>query len=320
MTGTVRVPRGKSASVYIDIFGPEKVALAGSGWRFTVLRSPFGLPNAYELVRRFSQDTSPLSLKVAFDTCNCVNYTSPYLVATTANVQTIAGGSPPSVPGLPPISGAPWTVTLGFRGSEVDLRDISIPADLNILAAYPQPTNTAAPGDWSWPGAAYGSVTAIDLGASASRDMNLFYAGLLLGIAGSAVVGLIQALFTVLDVKGRTSSKDSNDSTATNIDVKGQAHSVSLQHVTSQVTREMEASIRWLLDRVQADADKRQAVYDRVLRDGRGKSVAQVRGLLAREWRATFGTDISEAELSENAKVLAAGNRIQVVGLGEEVT
>ena len=75
----------------------------------------------------------------------------------------------------------------------------------------------------------------------------------------------------------------------------------------------MDASFRTQLDRIKTDADKRQAVYDQVFRDSRGKSVSEVRKLLAREWRVHFAVDIPESELSENAKIIAAGNRIEFV-------
>ena len=38
-------------------------------------------------------------------------------------------------------------------------------------------------------------------------------------------------------------------------------------------------------DRIQAEADEREAVYDRAPRDGQGKSAAEVRELLEHEWR-----------------------------------
>lgn len=38
-------------------------------------------------------------------------------------------------------------------------------------------------------------------------------------------------------------------------------------------------------DRIHAEADKRHAVCDRVLRDGRAKGVAEVRELLEHDWR-----------------------------------
>ena len=44
----------------------------------------------------------------------------------------------------------------------------------------------------------------------------------------------------------------------------------------------------WLqgqLDHIHADADQFQAVCDRVLRDGRAESVAEVRELLEHDWR-----------------------------------
>jgi len=43
--------------------------------------------------------------------------------------------------------------------------------------------------------------------------------------------------------------------------------------------------LRGQRDRIQADADRFQAVCDRVLRDGRAKSVAEVRELLEHDWR-----------------------------------
>jgi hypothetical protein len=62
----------------------------------------------------------------------------------------------------------------------------------------------------------------------------------------------------------------------------------------------------------QIAADRLQDLYDRVLRDGEGKSVDEVKVLLASEWRSMYGKDLSESDLSERAAVLAAGRRIVV--------
>lgn len=64
------------------------------------------------------------------------------------------------------------------------------------------------------------------------------------------------------------------------------------------------------LPRVQAD--KIQAVYDRVLIEGRGKSVEQVKILLATEWRSALGTDLEDLTLSQAATEVAAGKRIKI--------
>jgi hypothetical protein len=59
---------------------------------------------------------------------------------------------------------------------------------------------------------------------------------------------------------------------------------VNLRDLERRVLREGE----WLQgqpDRIRAEADKRQAVRDRVLRDGPAKSVAEVRELLEHDWR-----------------------------------
>ena len=63
----------------------------------------------------------------------------------------------------------------------------------------------------------------------------------------------------------------------------------------------------------QEQADRLQSVYDRVLRLGQGKSLIEVKDLLAREWRSTFGTNITDPELSERAAKLAEGQQIKVV-------
>jgi len=60
--------------------------------------------------------------------------------------------------------------------------------------------------------------------------------------------------------------------------------SVNLHDVERRVLPENE----WLQGQpalIQADADQFQAVCDRVLRDGRAKSVAEVRELLEHDWR-----------------------------------
>jgi hypothetical protein len=59
-------------------------------------------------------------------------------------------------------------------------------------------------------------------------------------------------------------------------------------------------------------AGRVEAVYDRVIRAGRGESLDEVKLLLAREWRAEFGTDVPESGLSRCAELLAEGRHIQV--------
>ncbi len=63
---------------------------------------------------------------------------------------------------------------------------------------------------------------------------------------------------------------------------------------------------------VQAQAGTLQAVYDRVLQAGQGKSVDEVKVLLQREVRLTLGGDITDPELTSCAEVLAQGRRIEV--------
>jgi hypothetical protein len=62
----------------------------------------------------------------------------------------------------------------------------------------------------------------------------------------------------------------------------------------------------------QAQADQLQAVYDRVLQAGKGKDLDRVKALLRNEIRATFGTEITDPELTSCAEVLASGRRIEV--------
>lgn len=61
------------------------------------------------------------------------------------------------------------------------------------------------------------------------------------------------------------------------------------------------------VDRLLADS---QALYDQVLRGTEGRSLTEVRDLLARERRSKFGTDMPEPDLSRNAEVLARGERV----------
>ena len=60
---------------------------------------------------------------------------------------------------------------------------------------------------------------------------------------------------------------------------------MNLHDLAGQVWREGEKWPQGQPDRIQAEADKRQAGYGRVPRDGQGKSVAEVRELLEHEWR-----------------------------------
>jgi hypothetical protein len=60
---------------------------------------------------------------------------------------------------------------------------------------------------------------------------------------------------------------------------------VNLRDLAGQVLRQGEERLQGRPDGIHAEADNRQAVYDRVLRHGRGKSVAEVRELLEHDWR-----------------------------------
>ena len=62
----------------------------------------------------------------------------------------------------------------------------------------------------------------------------------------------------------------------------------------------------------QARADKIQALYDGVLRNGAGKDIEEVKALLAERWRAAFGAELANADLTAAAGHLAAGRRIKV--------
>jgi hypothetical protein len=64
--------------------------------------------------------------------------------------------------------------------------------------------------------------------------------------------------------------------------------------------------------RILSNAQMRQGIYDKVLCDGHGRSVAEVRDLLAREWREAFGEDMAEPDLSQFAGALARGERVEV--------
>ncbi len=63
---------------------------------------------------------------------------------------------------------------------------------------------------------------------------------------------------------------------------------------------------------VQQSADELQELYDRVLRTEAVKPVEDVKIVLAREWRTTFDTELTDPELSDTAAVLASGTRIEV--------
>jgi hypothetical protein len=63
---------------------------------------------------------------------------------------------------------------------------------------------------------------------------------------------------------------------------------------------------------VQQRADELQELYDRLLLTEAGKPVEDVKTALAREWRTTFDTELTDPELSDTAEVLASGTRIVV--------
>jgi hypothetical protein len=201
MTGTIKVPPGKyGASVFLDIYGWKTVRDAYyRSWKI-IHHYGSNRTRIYELQRSFAPGVSQFSLSIGVNVCNCAAYGSPYWVVTAANVFSSNGyaASGPEQPPGAPVLGGPYPVALSFRQSKVDLEYSKVPSDLSIVTANPEtPIYIAAMNDWSWPKAAYGSFTAIDLGASANRDNNLFWAGLALGIAGSAIIAAFQAGFAI---------------------------------------------------------------------------------------------------------------------------
>ena len=73
-----------------------------------------------------------------------------------------------------------------------------------------------------------------------------------------------------------------------------------------------DAMARAINDVMQDRASELQGVYDRVHQAGSGMTVEEVKDLLRAEVRATFGTEITDPELSACAEVLASGRRIEV--------
>jgi hypothetical protein len=69
---------------------------------------------------------------------------------------------------------------------------------------------------------------------------------------------------------------------------------------------------RAINDAMEVRAGELQAVYDRVHQAGMGKTIEEVKHLLRAEVRATFGTEITDPELSACAEVLASGRLIEV--------
>lgn len=230
LTGEVKVPRGKPVSVYVDIYtSPIPLTEKPDSSTFQVL-----LTRAVTFNQGVSQLRVSLPLKSCHCVTYASPYlaamtarvqsttgladvpsTSPLIPGLPAipGVPATSGTSPtpevPTTPGIlviPGLSGAPqvsaqprppWPITISVLQSEVVIDDSSIPSGLSIVAAYPQvPINTQDPNHWVWTNAADGYIIATDLGASANRDMHLFYAGLIFGIAGSAIIASVQAFFT----------------------------------------------------------------------------------------------------------------------------
>jgi hypothetical protein len=81
------------------------------------------------------------------------------------------------------------------------------------------------------------------------------------------------------------------------------------QELPDYLRRATQERLAELVDR---QANRVQGVYDVVLHAGRGRSLDDVKELLAREWRTAFGTELTEPKLSELAAPLAEGRRIVV--------
>ena len=190
LTGKVIIESKKPVLIYVGITGLGQVHTdVSTGWTLEN-----GLGGA-SLEQWFHQGTRSLSIYVNGDECNCDAYSSPYLRAESASVVTESGGP------NPPRKMSEWPVTLGFHGSELDLgEEAGLSPDYSISSSYPvSPIGTrsvgSGPGDWFWPDTGSGMFVAVDLSASADLNTRLFYAGLLFGVAGAAIVAFIPEYF-----------------------------------------------------------------------------------------------------------------------------
>lgn len=64
---------------------------------------------------------------------------------------------------------------------------------------------------------------------------------------------------------------------------------------------------------VQSQADRLQRVYDRVWAAREGQTEEQIAALLRQEWRATYGREIPEAQLTKAVTAITEGHPIRVV-------
>jgi hypothetical protein len=64
---------------------------------------------------------------------------------------------------------------------------------------------------------------------------------------------------------------------------------------------------------VQGQADRWQRVYDQVWAAREGKTEEQVAALLRQEWRAAYGQEIPEAQLTKAVTAITEGHPIRVV-------
>lgn len=105
--------------------------------------------------------------------------------------------SPYPPPPLPPAPQSTYLVALTFQQSAVDFKTPTVPANLSVVSSYPQPPSedSQSPKEWVFPNTGSGAVVATDLNARGHLDTRLFYVGIILGIAGGAAIGAVQAFF-----------------------------------------------------------------------------------------------------------------------------
>jgi hypothetical protein len=202
----VTVPSGPPVNLYVKISGigftsyaldfpPDppywKVAKDPSGGYVagTALRSSAGF-NAY----RFS---------LSFSNCRCYKSSGPYTTVVPlwldllSNQTSPAGtniSQPVSIPGPNPglPSGQVYPTSLSvIDQDQVNLSDLSIPPNLVILGGSPQNPLSPSPDMWLWSSVSTASVTLLNIDKQDSMNSNLFYAGILFGIAGSGVIALV---------------------------------------------------------------------------------------------------------------------------------
>ncbi|MEU3514109.1 hypothetical protein ABZ770_02250 [Streptomyces sp. NPDC006654] len=188
------------ANIYVVISGPKfGSGNPARGW--TV--SPWDKTLAFtKIPLRKEREYQNLEVSASFSSCNCFQYKAPYLYASSASYDDAAAAIFASQDNIHQWPSKFYKVRMPqVEKSELDLTDAGFPTTWDTVDASPFPPAQVTDDWWSWADSNYGNVRLRSVDDASNSEHQVFWAGLLLGVAGAGLFLVIDSLFSLLAMR-----------------------------------------------------------------------------------------------------------------------